>query len=74
MEKRIVLAEGESTGHAHIAIGEDLEFNAGVLSAPKGARVVHEEHKEIVLPPGKFEVGRVQEYDHFTEEAKNVQD
>ena len=51
--------------------------------APDGTRYVrvetetplrHEEHKEILLPPGEYRVGFVQEYDHLAEEARAVID
>jgi len=74
MKKRIVIAKGEATGHAHVAIGEGLTFLGGVLHAPKGATIIHEEHKEIKLPAGDFTVDQVLEYDHFAEEARTVQD
>lgn len=77
--------EGEVTGHAHRLQGDAFE-----IFAPKGKynndtprkhlRVVrptmlrHEEHKEIHLPPGDYEVRIVKEYDHFKEEARRVAD
>ena len=72
------LAEGEMTGHFHAAVGDGvavLQHKGGlVLDAPTGARIVHQEHKEIVVPPGVYEVRRVREYDHFAEEARQVRD
>jgi hypothetical protein len=64
-----VLAEGEATGHRHAAVGEGvaiLEHN-GVryLDAPSGATIIHDEHKEIAIPPGQYQIGIVREYDHF---------
>ncbi len=74
-----VLAEGEATGHSHRIFGEGVKVmeHQGKLfiSAPKGAEVVHEEHKPQTLPPGFVGVVRItQEYDHFQEEARNVAD
>jgi hypothetical protein len=40
----------------------------------KPAEVSHEEHKTIAIPPGEYRIGIVQEYDHFAEEARAVQD
>jgi len=72
------LAEGEATGHYHEAVGEGvlvLESDGEMyIDAPNGATVTHQEHKHIELPPGKYRVGRVLEYDHFAEEARRVQD
>lgn len=36
--------------------------------------LAHEEHKTIAIPPGEYEIRIVQEYDHFAEEARQVQD
>lgn len=74
-----VVAEGEATGHAHIIDAEGvLEMREidGVLYARIGAPVAlrHEEHFVQTLAPGIVKFGRVQEYDHFTEEARDVAD
>ncbi len=79
---RRVLAEGEATGHAHRLLeGADVETfedNVGGLFlrvGPGGGPLTHEEHGLGVLPPNVIgEVDRVQEYDHFAEEARAVQD
>jgi len=76
--KDTVLADGELTGHKHVALGENVEvFGEGVrrlLAAPKGATVVHEEHSKLELPAGKFSVGRVQEFDYEQHDRRNVAD
>lgn len=72
-----VVAEGEATGHAH-----RLKGNAEVVTAQavtfvcvyEPSELTHEEHSTIALPVGTYEVGRVQEYDHFAEEARQVED
>lgn len=76
-----VIAEGEHTGHAHAMEAIDgLEVREvdGVLYAriPEGTEVslLHEEHNPVALPPGIVRFGRVQEYDHFAEEARQVED
>lgn len=74
------LAEGEVTGHFHEAIGDGVcvlerpDSDDLILSAPNGCSVVHQEHARIELPGGVFRVRRVQEYDHFKEEARAVVD
>mgnify|MGYP001577835503 FL=1 len=72
------LAEGEVTGHCHEAVGEGIELiereGTLYLSAPQGATVTHQEHAAITLPPGAYRVGRVREYSHFDEEARQVRD
>lgn len=71
---RIVLAEGEATGHAHV-----IESDAAVvydfggvryLFSPEPVWVVHEEHEKRELPSGLYEIGQVQEYDHLEEKIR----
>jgi hypothetical protein len=73
-----VLAEGEATGHKHVAEAEDVRLflHEGTLymSAPMGTTVVHEEHGPLIIPPGEYQIGIVREYDHFAEEARRVID
>lgn len=72
---RAILAEGEHTGHFHEAHGAGVTYyDDGVLEAPSGAEVTHQEHAPILLPAGTFQRSIVQEYDHFAEEARNVAD
>ena|SRR3990167_7194600 len=73
-----VLADGETTGHAHV-IEEEVELveKAGVLYlGVRGDSVMlkHEEHGHIEIPVGNYEIGIVREYDHFAEEAKPIVD
>ena len=75
---RVVIMEGEVTGHAHVAEGKGIELltegEKTILDAPNGATITHEEHGPLALPPGKYVVRRVQEYDYDAEEARNVAD
>lgn len=75
-KKTNVLAEGESTGHAHRVEDAEVYEANGVLylRVKEEAKVTHEEHKQIDLPAGDYEIGIVQEYDHFKEEARSVAD
>lgn len=68
--KRIVLALGEVTGHAHVIttpnvkmveIGEDRYLNSD-----KPFTIQHEEHAVVHVPAGTFRVIRQREY-HPTE-------
>jgi len=75
----LVLAEGEATGHKHrVTSGEgELYEHEGTLFLKvlsDTATITHEEHNPITIPKGDYEIGIVQEYDHFAEEARNVQD
>ena len=78
-KNRIVLAEGQTTGHAHVIT--DLNNCTALESDPdlylrvtNEVTVKHEEHNIITIAPGDYKVRKVQEYDHFLEEAKAVQD
>lgn len=73
--EKAILAYGEHTGHYHEAHGDGVAlYEDGVLEAPHGAEVTHQEHAPITVPPGTYERSIVQEYDHFAEEARNVAD
>ena len=73
-----VIAQGEATGHAHRLEGDAYLLELGdrifinVLSG--NARVIHEEHGPITLPPGQYETSIVYEMDHFAHEARQVMD
>ena len=73
-----VLVEGESTGHAHrvaeLEKAEVLEIENGLYLrvGEGGVRIVHEEHGDITLPPGDYEIVRQREYS--PEEIRNVAD
>jgi hypothetical protein len=75
----LTLAKGEKTGHHHtVTEGEaELYDSNGVLYLhveSDVATLTHQEHDVVVLPKGDYEIGIVQEYDHFVEEARSVQD
>lgn len=68
---RIVLAEGESTGHAHCVLDDpatlfaptDLDEMADRFLKVEGeAAVVHEEHDTVHLERGDWAVRRKREY------------
>lgn len=75
-----VLAHGELTGHAHRlteasdGLLVEIDGQLYVSVGPGGATITHEEHKPVELPQGDYRVGRVREYDHFAEEARQVRD
>jgi hypothetical protein len=75
----IVLAEGETTGHAHrildLAGAEMKQVNGKMflhLEQPK--MLVHEEHGKLRIEPGDYEIDRVKEYNPFEDEIRRVQD
>ena len=59
-----IILRGESSGHAHRIIGGELlkKGEAMFLNVLKKAQIVHEEHKTIDLPHGKYGVVRQREY------------
>lgn len=82
------LADGEHTGHFHAAVADDaavfdLPDGGILLAAPTGTPVTHQEHNTVIVPgdkihddqiPGQWDKSTVQEFDHFAEEAREVQD
>jgi len=65
-DQRIVLAHGEATGHAHaVSARHVIAYLVGMemyLRVLRESRVRHEEHDEIILPPGDYQVVRQREY------------
>lgn len=67
---KIVLAEGEATGHLHAIESEEASFLATDLADIEGrflaveeeVTLTHPEHDAIALPPGNYEVRRQREY------------
>lgn len=65
----LVLARGEVTGHAHkIVEGQAFLFRVAtgllylrVLS--EFAKLYHEEHEDIILPKGEYEIRQQREFD-----------
>lgn len=75
---RIVLAEGQATGHAHVVVDDDATLIAEgermLLQLEKQTVLCHEEHNPITLEPGVYEIGRVQEWDYLQQMARTVAD
>lgn len=69
-----VIIKSPVTGHSHKLVEGDLLVSNGELFVRGPARIVHQEHKDVVLPKGFYLVKSVQEYDHMTEESRNVID
>lgn len=67
---RLILAEGEATGHAHAILDRDVDLYELVtpgdademrrrflrVEAEAGASLVHEEHHTLTIPPGDYEI------------------
>ena len=79
VSNRIVLAEGEATGHAHAVksreavLFRDPELNRVFLQVTgQGVALEHDEHSPVALAPGAYEVVRQVEYS--PEEIRRVAD
>lgn len=69
---RVVLAEGEVTGHAHVIEAEDVRLVSSqeaeelrmwlLVEAPEPVALTHEEHSTLLIPPGAYEVRIKREY------------
>ncbi len=74
---RLVLAHGES-GHSHVIEDDEAELlqigEQIILSLTKAATLKHEEHGQITLSAGIWEIGRVREYDPFVDMTRQVID
>ena len=75
---KLVLAEGEVTGHFHGIMEEDSELiqigEQIILKLANQATVTHQEHGPITLEAGLWEVGRVQEFDYLSKMVRPVAD
>ncbi len=78
---RLVLAEGEATGHAHAILhegarlhGSELEDRFLEVLAEGGVDLVHEEHATIRVPQGVYRVIRQREHRFEQSRAQWVQD
>ena len=76
---KIVLAKGETTGHAHVITDPRhaaLYEIKGELYLEVTAPVIltHEEHRAQQIPDGIYRVGQVREYDYFAEMERRVVD
>jgi hypothetical protein len=66
---RVVIAQGELTGHAHVFAAAAVQMLRDAASGRRylvigeeGAALRHDEHEPIVLPEGRYEVRRQREY------------
>jgi len=69
IKNKIILAEGEATGHTHAikdlknaALFADKINNKIYLMVFNPVKLEHEEHKEITIPMGEYQVIRQREY------------
>jgi len=81
---KLVIAEGELSGHSHTIIAEKQKVNLysftrdGVpelyLQVQSPVIIEHQEHREQTIPTGIYKIGQVLEYDYFAETARQVRD
>lgn len=75
---KLILAEGESTGHFHGIDEKDSQLldvgGVMVLDLKKTAKINHQEHKPFNVEPGLWQIGIVQEYDYFAQMKRKVVD
>jgi len=72
-----ILARGEVTGHTHRMVEGKVRLYqmAGLLYLrvlTETAKLYHEEHQEIVLPQGDYQVNRQREYDWFATAGRRI--
>jgi hypothetical protein len=79
----LIIAEGEATGHHHVITapkGATLwilpkdGIDQMYLEVTEPVTITHEEHKELPIPPGIYEIGRVREHDYFADMERRVVD
>lgn len=75
---RVIIAEGEVTGHAHAIVDDNctLYEKEGKLYLvnTKEVTITHEEHRAKVIPAKIWEIDQSLEYDYDLEEARRVAD
>lgn len=67
---KITVALGEVSGHSHVIVGEGVDAadwwkNANgtqTVNLKNPAKIKHQEHKEILLPAGEYEIVIQREY------------
>lgn len=75
-----VVQEGEHTGHAHRLFDGGYQLFENPKTKERYLRVVtpvsfrHEEHHALIIPPGDYRIGIIQQWDYDTEESKRVID
>lgn len=81
----IMLAEGEQSGHSHRVETEGEaayvpaeptrgDQTRGWLTVEAGARLVHDEHAPLDLPPGTYRVVQQRRYDPRRDEVRHAGD
>lgn len=77
-DAKVVLQEGETTGHKHVLDGVSLDFSevkklpdgSWAIKVMRGGTLTHEDHKPIMLVPTYYRQIRERELDHFAESCE----
>ncbi|MHB8118648.1 MAG: hypothetical protein ACYDHX_07985 [Methanothrix sp.] len=72
-----ILAYGEATGHKHQLLGNAIIFRETeqqFVEIVEPAKLIHEEHNEIELPVGLYQVIRQREFGPYDRVIRSVQD
>lgn len=78
-----IIADSETTGNHHVVdLNDDMEFfmdenGQMYMKNEKETQVrcvMENRHGTIPIPPGTWEFGMQQEYDHFAQHLRNVRD
>ena len=75
--KRLVIAEGEQTGHSHLLIAESESMIKGdktLFSVSGKARLIHPDHDTIKFKSGTYTVIKEREFDYIENTLKQVVD
>lgn len=77
--KTNIIMKGEITGHSHVIEKDKASLfidnrNVMYVEVREPAMLTHEEHNKIIVQSGKYQIGRVKQYDPFKKELRNVQD
>lgn len=78
-ERGFVLAEGETTGHAHVITATNdvymVQTDTDIyLHVKRKVPLKHEEHTFIEIEPGDYKIRKVMERDHFSRITREVLD
>ena len=75
----LILQQSDISQHAHVVKGKAALYatqkaDEFFLEVVEPVTVMHEEHKQIKLPKGKYFVYGVKEFDPFEEEIRRIRD
>lgn len=76
-DKGFIIQHGKVTGHSH-RIEDNVELyehnDTKYLKTLNPIELKHEEHKPLIIPPGKYMITRIMQYDPFEAEEQYVAD